>query len=139
MNIILYLLLSLFSFSTLAKSDSCIVAGQQTQLTGTIKSETFPGLPNYDSIKKGDEPETYWILVTHKPYCGQGEDFSNPGQMITEKNQSRFQLVLTPEQYKQWKGLLHNKIVVKGSIFIAHTGHHHTPLLIEVTDIKPVK
>ncbi|KTC99375.1 DUF4431 domain-containing protein [Legionella erythra] len=139
MDRMFYLLLSLFSFSAFATSDPCIVAGQETQLSGTIHIETFAGLPDYESIQKGDTPETYWILITDKPYCGQGEDFNNPGQMIMEKNQSRFQLVLTPEQYQQWKGLLQNKLVVKGSMFMAHTGHHHTPLLIEVTNIMAVK
>jgi hypothetical protein len=97
--------------------------------------QTFPGPPNYESIKEGDQPETSWILVTNKSYCGQGEDLVNTGKIIIEKNQNRFQLVLTPELYQQEKKLLNKKVLVNGSLFFAHTGHHHTPLLIEVSKI----
>lgn len=136
MNILWGFLLSILSFSTMALSESCIIAGQPTQLAGTINIETFPGLPNYESIKKGDQPETYWILTTNKPHCGTGEDFINEGQKSTDKNQTRFQLILTEAQYKQWKKLLNKKVSVEGTMMLAHTGHHHTEMLIEVTKIR---
>jgi hypothetical protein len=141
MNYVWSFILSVFTFTVVAQTEGCIIAGQPTQLLGKISIETFPGLPNYESIKEGDEPEVYWILTTEKPYCGQGEDFGSEGQKITqiEKNQTRFQLMLTPEQYTQWKALLPNKVSVEGSMMMAHTGHHHTAMLIEVTKIKAVK
>lgn len=139
MKTLVIFLLTLIACTALAQPDSCIIAGQSTHLTGTISMETFPGLPNYESIKAGDEPETYWILTTDQPYCGEGEDFSNEGQKITEKNETRFQLVLTADQYKEWNALLSKKVSVEGSMFLAHTGHHHTPMLIEVTKMNPVK
>ena len=134
MNTLLFLLVSLLPLTASAET-KCILTGQPTQLAGTIHIQTFAGLPNYESIKKGDQPETYWILATNKSYCGQGEDFINTGKIITEENQKRFQLVLTPELYKQGKKLLNKKVFVEGSLFFAHTGHHHTPLLVEVTKI----
>ena len=137
MNILLLLLISLVSLSAFAETKGCIPTGEQTQLVGTIHMQTFPGLPNYESVKKGDEPETYWILATNRSYCGQGEDFMNTGKIKIEENQNRFQLVLTPEQYKQEKGLLNKQVLIEGSLFFAHTGHHHTPLLVEVTKITP--
>jgi hypothetical protein len=39
------------------------------ELTGTIKAVTFPGPPNYRSVKEGDKPEQYWILYLPKPIC----------------------------------------------------------------------
>ncbi|MFZ1980474.1 MAG: hypothetical protein WAU61_04145 [Smithella sp.] len=38
-------------------------------LTGKIIRKTFPGRPNYENIKTGDEPETYWILILAKSLC----------------------------------------------------------------------
>ncbi|KTD77164.1 DUF4431 domain-containing protein [Legionella waltersii] len=134
-------IVGVFSFSTVAQAEGCILAGQATQLQGKISIETFPGRPNYESIKDGDEPEVYWILTTKKPYCGQGVGFNDEGQEITqiEKNQTRFQLILTPEQYKQWKALLPNNVTVEGSMMMAHTGHHHTAMLLQVTNMKGAK
>ena len=135
MNILLFLLISLLTFTASAETQKCIPTGQHTQLTGAINVQTFPGPPNYESIKEGDQPETSWILITHQSYCGQGDDLINTGKIITEKNQNRFQLVLTPELYQQGKKLLNKKVLVEGTLFFAHTGHHHTPLLIEVSKI----
>jgi hypothetical protein len=134
-NTLLFLLISLLTFTVSAETPKCIPTGQHTQLAGTIHMQTFPGPPNYESIKEGDQPETSWILVTNKSYCAQGEDLINTGKIIIEKNQNRFQLVLTPELYQQEKKLLNKKVLVNGSLFFAHTGHHHTPLLIEVSKI----
>lgn len=39
------------------------------KLTGTIISKTYPGPPEYESIRHGDEPETYWLLSLCKPIC----------------------------------------------------------------------
>ncbi|BCA96019.1 hypothetical protein TUM19329_23800 [Legionella antarctica] len=136
MNILLFLLMNLLSLTVTAETAGCILTDQNTQLSGTIHIETFPGLPEYKSIEKGDHPETYWILVTKKTYCVQGEDFINTGKVITEDNQSRFQLILTPELYKQGKKFLNSKVIVEGSLLFAHTGHHHTPLLVQVTEIN---
>lgn len=71
-------------------------------------------------------------------FCGQGDDLTSDGQKTTqiETNQTRFQLMLTTEQYKQWKALLSGKVFVEGKLMMAHTGHHHTALLIQVTEIK---
>src|SRR5215813_15064234 len=44
------------------------------KLRGTIISRTFPGPPNYESIREGDTPEAYWLLVLPRPACvKQGE------------------------------------------------------------------
>jgi hypothetical protein len=38
-------------------------------LNGKIIRKTFPGPPNYENIKTGDQPETYWILILTTPLC----------------------------------------------------------------------
>src|SRR5215831_8689740 len=52
------------------------------KLTGTIISRTFPGPPNYESIKDGDGPETYWLLVLRRPVC---VDQGKPGEFNEAK------------------------------------------------------
>ncbi len=97
-------------------------------LNGKITRKTFAGPPNYESIKKGDAPETYWILQLAKPVCVNGEE--------PEKNVSDIQLVLSEKQYAQYEGLLGKRVFVTGTLFHAETGHHHTDVLLKVRGIK---
>ncbi|HHF7348356.1 TPA: DUF4431 domain-containing protein [Legionella feeleii] len=137
MKILACLLLHLFLiFSPLASAENCLMEGKEVKLEGKLGVQTFPGLPNYESIQKGDEPETYWILTTGKSYCGIGRSLENDKLYRLERRTTKFQLVLTAEQYKEKKDLLTKKVIVKGKMFIAHTGHHHTEMLIELTSME---
>jgi hypothetical protein len=102
------------------------------KLYGTISRKTFPGPPNYESIRKGDKPETYWILHLLKPICTIAS-----GDNDAEKGVKDIQLILTQEQYISYKKLVGDKIPVTlpGKLSHAITGHHHTPVLMEVVDI----
>ncbi|KTC84054.1 DUF4431 domain-containing protein [Legionella brunensis] len=139
MKILAYLLLLCSSVSSLAQSnslDNCLIEGNDIKLTGQLGVQQFPGPPDYTSIAKGDKPESYWILTTQHPYCGEGQDLtSGKSHRLDEKSQ-HFQLVLTPKQYEKHRNLLNKQIIVKGQMFIAHTAHHHTPMLIEVSSME---
>ena len=101
------------------------------QLTGTISKKTFPGPPNYESIRKGDKPETYWILHLTKPICTTAS-----GDNDAEKNVTDLQLILTEKQFALYKRFIGKRARVTGKLSHAITGHHHTPVLMEVTGIK---
>lgn len=106
-------------------------------LKGKITRNTFAGSPNYDNIKKGDTPERYWILNLIKPICV----ISDPniiGGEKQENNVSKIQLALTEAQYVEFKGFRGKQVEVSGKLWHAHTGHHHTNVLITVTEIKDV-
>lgn len=128
--------LLMLGFSSLAVAEDCITEGKEITLKGKLAVQTFPGLPNYESIKKGDEPETYWILTTEKSYCGIGHSLDNDKLYRLDRRATQFQLVLTAEQYKEKKNLLNKKVIVKGNMFTAHTGHHHTEMLIELKSME---
>lgn len=104
-------------------------------LDGRISRKTFPGRPNFESIQNGDEPETYWVLRLSKSVCVNKGAEGMPDDM-PEKGVSKVQLVLTGEQYARYKSLLGRQVVVKGKLFHAVSGHHHTSVLMEVTEIK---
>lgn len=83
------------------------------RISGIATLEVFPGRPNYESLKCGDEPEEAWILTT-----GNGE-----------KNQ-RFQLVvfdLTKEKFATLRRCAGKKIVVEGMVWNVQTGLKWTP------------
>jgi hypothetical protein len=103
------------------------------KLPGTIIRKTFPGPPNYESIRKGDKPETYFILHLSKPICTTAS-----GDNDAESGVRDIQLILTQKQYASYKKLVGNKIPVTlpGKLSHAITGHHHTPVIMEVVDIS---
>lgn len=52
-------------------------------LHGTLARETDAGPPNYRDIRKGDDPETIWILKLDLPICvdeDKAQPDLNPGQ-----------------------------------------------------------
>ena len=96
-----------------ASAQTCYEDGQQVTLTGTLKRVVFPGPPNYESVEEGDEPE--W------------------------GSNDQFQLIVRGDFYSKNQRYLNQQVSVTGEMFYAETGHHHTPVLIDVTAIKGVK
>jgi hypothetical protein len=104
------------------------------ELRGAVVRGTFPGPPKYSDISQGDKSETAWILNLVEAVCVEpkASDSLYPGL----SGVMRVQLVLDPGQYKKFLPLLEQKVAVSGKLFSAHTGHHHTKLLITVKDIR---
>jgi hypothetical protein len=103
-------------------------------LTGRVKFRTFYGPPNYGENPKTDSRETQALLVLSNPVCVE----ANPTSYEEgEKGQRKITLVpsagFNPPQYR-------GKIVtVEGTLFHAHTAHHHTPVLMQAIGIKKEK
>lgn len=97
-------------------------------ITGTLVRLTFPGKPNFESIKAGDEPETGFYLQLKSPICTSGK----PGSSVSEPKQniSLVQLVLQQRQYQQLRPELGKSVTLEGKLLSAFTGHHHAPLLL---------
>jgi len=134
----LMLLFGVGASSTVAGiSQGCLAyEPARVKLHGMISRRTFAGPPNYESTKKGDERETYWILRLNKAICVKGDE-SLPGISEAEKNVSQLQLVLDAEQYARYKNLPGKRAEVSGKLFHSHTGHHHTNVLLKVAEMKP--
>lgn len=106
-------------------------------LTGVIVSRTYPGPPNYESIKDGDEPETYWLLALSYPICVN----EKPSAFYeAAKNVRRVQLVFSSEKaYKTYRPLLGKRVTATGTLYGAHTGHHKTPVLLTVDSLTKAR
>lgn len=115
-----------------ARQPSCLRYESAVRLRGTIRRETFPGRPNYESVERGDEPETIWLLQLARPLCAtaDGEDSES------ERDVHEVQLVLTPRQYQRWRTLVGARVVAAGKLFHSSTGHHHTRVLLNVSELK---
>lgn len=129
----LFALLATFVLPAWAQTRCLNYEPEEVKLRGTIIRQTFPGRPNYESIRHGDEPETYWILRMKQPVC-----VSASTDWERESHVTNLQLVFKGEenQYKRYRRLLGRRVVVSGSLYHAHTGHHHTKVLLTVGDIK---
>lgn len=104
-------------------------------IAGTLVRKTFPGPPNYQNVKKGDRPETYWLLDLTTAACVD-EDKAEPDLNPAQAGVRQIQFVLQPQQYTQYKTLVGKKIVATGTLFGEHTGHHHTPVLLKVRSLE---
>jgi len=124
--------------STVAQPGQCLsYAPAAVTLVGALTSKTFPGRPNYESVEKGDEPETYWILSIAQPIC---TNQSQDGSHEAAHDVSALQLLFTKsEMYQTYRSLLDTNVKVTGSLFSAETAHHHTPVMLQVASMESVQ
>ena len=130
---LLLLLILLTSSEPSSPAQKCVAYEPDTvSLSGTIKRRTFAGPPNYESVAKGDQPEQVWVLRLARSIC-----VSASGDQEEEKNVSDLQLVFTDaEEYRRYKSFVGQPVTVNGGLFHAHTGHHHTTVLLNVNSIS---
>jgi len=131
--ILMVLLVILLAMNQATAANDCLEYGPAlVEVKGTIRQEVFPGRPNYESIAKGDEPEHCWILHLDKPICVKGRP--NDDIDVSQAGVKKLQLVLQPGDFKG--KFINKRVVIKGKLFGAHTGHHHTAVLIEATNME---
>lgn len=104
---------------------------ETVNIVGILHREIVPGPPNYENIINGDRPETVWFVALHEQGTDQGNEevSSHCGEPVQE----RIQLLLPENRYSH---LLNRKVVASGTLFDAHTVHHHTPVLMFVTKVQ---
>lgn len=105
------------------------------ELEGTLVIKTFFGPPNYGEDPGTDEKEDTRILSLDKPINIRSKDETDPVLGPTERDVRELQLVFDGN-LRKWVG---KKLMVRGTLFHAHTGHHHTDVLLAVETISPAK
>lgn len=124
----MWLLVGLFSHVALAY---CPDEDQQVTLQGALIQQTFPGPPNYESIKDGDEAVTYDYLKLDQPFeC----DFAPENDVVPE-----VQLILAGKRhidYADLAPLLGKEVILSGKTMYAQIGRHFTPVLLILDDVK---
>jgi hypothetical protein len=107
----------------------------QVVLRGKLARQVFPGRPNFADVRKGDEPEDSLILHLTKPICV-NDNTSVDMTADAESNVQEVQLVVAnSDDWKKVAALAGSEIAVSGSLFHRVTGHHHTAVLITVTNL----
>ncbi len=122
---------------SIASGQNCLQYGPTVSLTGTLTSRVFAGPPNYESVKRGDRKETAIILTLASPTCTSTTNNTSDSFDVPETDIRELQLVLTkPSHWKAVKRLVGKPVVITGTLFHAHTGHHRTKVLIQVTELS---
>lgn len=113
---------------TLAPLDAaaaCLRYGAPVHLTGALHRKTVPG---------ADKAATYWFLRLDRAVCidarpGDGID-------IAHARVREVQLVLGGDLYQRYAALLDTRVTGIGTLFGRHTGHHATPVLLTVQEMR---
>lgn len=127
-----YLWLSalLFSQSVLAW---CPDENQHITLQGKLVQHTYPGPPNFESIKDGDEALTYDFLQLNEPLeC----NIASADEQVPE-----VQLIFidkTKVTYADIAPSLGKEVIVTGETMYQQSGWHFTPVLLLLDDVKVV-
>jgi hypothetical protein len=93
-------------------------------LSGVIVRQTYPGPPDYRSLTKGDEPRIVWVLLLDERVCVAGSDSQYPAEYY----QREVQLVLSADQYAQYRNLLGKSVVATGKLI--HGGARYEKRLV---------
>lgn len=85
-------------------------------------------------VNASERKETVWLLKLDKAICvnaASGDDINVKAESVR-----RVQLVLTAEQYREFKKYLNKRVAASGTLFHSHTQHHFTDVLLTVSEIK---
>jgi hypothetical protein len=98
-------------------------------VSGKLERLTFPGAPNFQDVRQGDEPEPGFYLSLQTPICTTGD--ANSADAYPQKGVALIQLMLDKDGYDKLRPWLGKTISISGTLMAAFTGHHHAPLLID--------
>jgi hypothetical protein len=128
---------ALISFNSGLAHSACLDVSKESVLTftGTLTFRIFGGPPYNGGVTKGDTPEPSYILKLDSPICAEGDDFADPSTKV-----DRIHIYPDVDQAaleRKLRHLIGQHITVHGkSIFGAHTGHHHAPLVLPINSAE---
>lgn len=127
------------AFAGSARAESCrpIDLRKQTALplSGTLNFKMFPGPPNFEDIRSGDQPEPTYILKLDESICVSGSDMQDgSSEPINDVQVYAIDDQALDGAMRRSKGQ-HVTVTAKDPD-VATTGHHHAPLVTQITSIS---
>lgn len=104
------------------------------ELEGRVVIRSKYGPPNYGEDPKTDQKGKYLFLVLTKPINVRATEGDGLNTQSVE-GAREIQLILTDGKPSH-KHLVGKNVVVKGTLFHAHTGHHYTDLVLTVRSLE---
>ena len=102
------------------------------QLKGTIFTRIYFGPPNYGENPATDRREEQALLLLDAPICVKGR---RDATAFNEGNVIVVQLAAISVQPNVVYGAVGHRVEVSGSLFHSETGHHRTPVLVDVASV----
>lgn len=131
----IFALVTAAAFPSIALGE-CLKDGQKTSLSGTLQRVTYPGRPNFESIDRGDEPVTVFVIVPNAAPCVVAVSMEDDSSLIDLGTVARFQLVLSSQQYREYAKWVGSPVRITGTVFQGITAHHYTRALVEVSSMS---
>lgn len=104
------------------------------ELDGRLVIQAKYGPPNYGEQPKTDEKVRIPVLVLQNPVnVLPSEENSYNSQAVYRTTQIQLAFI---ESGITYKNLIGKNVVVTGSLFHAHTGHHYTDVVLKVSSIE---
>lgn len=110
---------------------------EEVELRGIIYEAVYPGPPEYTSVERGDYPEKTVFLTLKEPINvelkknAEQEDVCN----TPEKGVRELQVVFSDSKPSVHQ--IKQEVSLKGTLYHAHTAHHHRRVLMMVNSWKP--
>ena len=103
-------------------------------LVGSLELHTFPGRPNYQDIKKGDETETGLYLKLDQPISIHFKDWIDKKEISAIEQISLMHIAgeFDDKFFKVAKKK--NHVSINSLVFESQNGHHHTHFLIDANN-----
>jgi hypothetical protein len=131
MNRLVLLFSLLFQMTVYAVDKECSVDSKSCVFTGSLELHTYPGLPNYEDIKKGDEAETGLYLKLDQPMVIRFIDYENKKEIPAKESISLMHIAGEFDEKRFFKlAKEKNHVTIDGTTFEWQFGHHHTHFLI---------
>lgn len=139
----IYIFLLLASGVSFSKNQELTYDPSVVQLTGTLDLQTFPGPPNYENIKSGDEIEKHFYIQLDHPIDiipkGNHPEVENAEKELNVKT-IQLSIGADEELWMHFRKLAKNAHVkLTGKLFHRFTGHHHSRVLLNVKTMTPLK
>jgi Domain of unknown function (DUF4431) len=107
---------------------------ETVELNGRLVIQSRYGPPNYGEDPKTDQKVKIAVLVLKNPVRvrpSQGDGYNS--QPVYRTTQIQLAFIDSGTVYKN---LIGKNVVVTGSLFHAHTGHHYTDVVLKVRSIE---
>jgi len=107
---------------------------ETVELDGRLVIQSKFGPPNYGENRKTDEKVRIPVLVLRTPISvlpNDGDDYNS--QPVYDAKQIQLAFIAKEISYKD---LIGKDVVVTGTLFHAHTGHHYTDVVLSVRSIE---
>jgi hypothetical protein len=98
-----------------------------------LSLQAFAGAPNYESVAGGDAEELYYVVRLPRNMCLEdGNQFADPAHAFDS-----VQLYTTsPTVRARLRADVGRQVRVFGTGFAAQSGHHHEPLVVNVSEVR---